>query len=123
MEKCGIGTSIPIVAYSTFLRLDGRKYTCYFQPGEADYNMLIWNNLKNKYKAFYNEEPPNENFQIKCLHQPKMSVMNYKQTIIKGYSGEFLLSGPVPLLQIAVDSGLGSKNSQGFGCVKLIRKT
>jgi CRISPR-associated endoribonuclease Cas6 len=117
-----IKTLSPIVAYSTFLRPDGRKYTCYFQPGEADYSTLIFNNLKNKYKAFYNEDAPRGSFQIKCLHQPKMSVMNYKQTIIKGYSGDFLLSGPISLLQIAVDSGLGSKNSQGFGCVELIKK-
>ncbi len=121
-DSIKVKTMSPIVTYSTFLRPDGRKYTCYFQPGEADYNTLILNNLKNKYKAFYNKDAPCGNFQIKCLHQPKMSVMSYKQTIIKGYSGDFLLSGPIPLLQIAVDSGLGSKNSQGFGCVELIKK-
>lgn len=112
----------PIVAYSTFLRLDGRKYTCYFQPGEADYNQLIENNLRKKYEAFYKSSAPEGNFYIKCFHQPKMSVMNYKQTVIKGYSGRFALSGPIPLLQMAIDSGLGSKNSQGFGCIKLVKK-
>lgn len=117
-----VQTMSPIVTYSTFLRPDGRKYTCYFQPGEADYNQLIESNLKKKYEAFYKNSAPEGNFYIKYLHQPKMSVMNYKQTVIKGYSGRFALSGPIPLLQMAIDSGLGSKNSQGFGCIKLVKQ-
>ena len=116
-----IQTMSPIVVYSTFLRPDGRKYTCYFQPGEADYNQLIGNNLRKKYEAFFKMTAPEGSFHIKHLHQPKMSVMNYKQTVIKGYSGKFMLSGPIPLLQMAIDSGLGSKNSQGFGCIKLVK--
>lgn len=46
-------------------------------------------------------------------------VFSYKNTIVKGYSGKLLISGPRGLLQMAVDSGLGSKGSQGFGCIEL----
>jgi len=46
-------------------------------------------------------------------------LINYKNTIIKGYSGKMVVTGPIELLQMAVDAGLGSKNGQGFGCVEL----
>lgn len=32
-EKIKIRTLSPIVVYSTLIRPDGRKYTCYFEPG------------------------------------------------------------------------------------------
>lgn len=120
-DKVKIRALSPIVTYSTLLRLDGRKYTCYFEPGEPDYDELISNNLKKKYKAFYKEEPPSENIKIESLNQSKLSIVKYKGIIIKGYIGRFILSGPTPLLQIGIDSGLGSKNSQGFGCVEIIK--
>jgi len=118
-NRINIKTLSPIVAYSTLLRPDGRKYTCYFEPGEKDFCRLIENNLRKKYEAFYKKEAPDGEFEIRQLHKPKMSVMSYKQTVIKGYSGRFELSGSIQMLQMAVDAGLGSKNSQGFGCIRL----
>lgn len=107
----------PIVLYSTMLRPDGRKYTVYFQAGDPDYERLLSGNLQKKYRAFVGMEPPAENVQARALGQQKMIIISYKDTIIKGYTGKLFLSGPIPLLQLAVDGGLGSKNSQGFGCV------
>lgn len=115
-----IRTLSPVVVYSTLLRPDGRKYTCYFQPGEPDYDRIISSNLRKKYEAYYNEEAPAGSVKVEKLSQVKMHVMSYKDTVIKGYSGKLQLSGPKELLQIAVDAGLGSKNSQGFGCVELV---
>src|SRR5690606_18659292 len=43
----------PVVAYSTMLRLDGRKYTCYFQPGESDFERLVAESLARIYTAVY----------------------------------------------------------------------
>ncbi|MFZ3132612.1 MAG: CRISPR-associated endoribonuclease Cas6 [Desulfosporosinus sp.] len=40
--------------------------------------------------------------------------------MIKGYSGMMELSGPSQLLQVAIDAGLGSKNSQGCGCLEMM---
>lgn len=115
-----IRTLSPVVAYSTLLRPDGRKYTCYFQPGEPDYDRIISSNLRKKYEAYYNEEAPMGDVKVEKISQVKMHVMNYKNTVIKGYSGKLQLSGPKELLQMAVDTGLGSKSSQGFGCVEVI---
>jgi len=120
-ERIKITTLSPIVVYSTLLRPDGRKYTCYFEPWERDFAEIIENNLKKKYKAYYNVEPPSGNVSIIPLKRPKLSVINYKNTVIKGYSGTFILSGPVQLIQLAAESGLGCKNSQGFGCIKILK--
>jgi len=122
VDKCEIliRTLSPIVVYSTLIRPDGRKYTCYFQPGDPDYERLISSNLCNKYRAYYNEGAPDGEVTVEKVGQVKMHVINYKDTVIKGYSGKLLLKGPKELLQMAVDAGLGSKNSQGFGCVEII---
>lgn len=119
-QQVRIKSLSPIVVYSTLLRPDGRKYTCYFQPGEPDYNRLISGNLRKKYEAYYNEEAPAGDVKVEKLGQLNMHVMNYKKTVIKGYSGKLLLIGPSGLLQMAIDAGLGSKNSQGFGCVEVV---
>lgn len=120
-EEVVVRTISPVVLYSTMLRPEGRKYTVYFQPGDPDYNRLLNQNLRKKYQAFYGVEPPVGDVQAKALGLQKMNIVDYKGTIIKGYSGKLLLTGPVQLLQLAVDGGLGGKNSQGFGCLEVIR--
>ena len=120
-ENIKLRTLSPIVLYSTMFRLDGRKYTVYFEPGDPDYVRLLNDNLKKKYKAFWGMEPPAEDIKVISLGWQKMRIINYKGTTIKGYSGKLKLMGPVPLLQLAVDGGLGGKNSQGFGCVELVK--
>jgi CRISPR-associated endoribonuclease Cas6 len=119
-EEVYLRTLSPVVLYSTLLRPDGRKYTCYFQPGEPDYDKLLHSNLQKKYRAFYGTAPPPGEVRAKAMGRQRMSIINYKGTVIKGYSGKLLLTGPVPLLQMAVDGGLGGKNAQGFGCVEVV---
>ena len=114
-----VRTLSPVVAYSTLNRPDGSKYTCYFHPREADFQRITSENLRKKFTAFTKTEPPKDNIEIKPLNEPKLNIINYKNTIIKGYSGIFELTGPQELLQMALDAGLGSKNSQCFGLIRL----
>jgi len=46
--------------------------------------------------------------------------MYYKETVIKAYSCRFRLGGPKELISLALNAGLGSKNSQAFGCPEVI---
>ena len=110
----------PVVAYSTFTKPDGGKYTCYFQPGEREFNRLVEENLKKKYQAFHYQAPPASEIRIKCLKPPRLHLIKYKNYVIKGYSGLLSLHGPQSLLQMALNAGLGSKNSMGFGCGELL---
>ena len=119
-ETVLLQTLSPIVLYSTLLRADGRKYTCYFQPRDPDYEQLLGENLRKKYQAIYNEKPPLGEITVKPVGEQKLKIINYKGFIIKGYAGRIRLEGPQPLLQMAVDGAVGGKNSQGFGCVKVV---
>lgn len=118
-EEITVRTLSPVVAYSTFYRPDGRKYTCYFQPAEPEFDSLITANLRKKYQALYGCEPPPGEVMVKKVGKGNWHVLNYKGTIVKGYSGPLRLAGPPELLQIAIDAGLGSKNAQGFGCLEI----
>jgi len=66
------------------------------------------------------KDAPEEDVEIEPISKTKLSVVKYKDFVIKGYSGKFIMKGPVPLLQMGIGTGLGSKNSQGFGCVEVI---
>jgi len=111
----------PIVVYSTMTKSDGSKYTCYFHPGEKEFEKIATENLRKKYQALTGKRIDDE-LTIRCESRPKLCVLDYKNTIIKGYMGKLSLNGPNPLIQIALDAGLGSKNSQGFGCMRLAEK-
>lgn len=115
-----VKTLSPVVVYSTLFRPEGSKYTCYFQPGDSDFSRLAAENLRKKYQAIYGIKPPEGEIHIKPLYQPKLQIIKYKNFVIKGYSGVLSISGPAPLLQVAMDAGLGAKNSMGFGLIEII---
>jgi CRISPR-associated endoribonuclease Cas6 len=117
-DRITVRTRSPVTVYSTLYRPEGDKYTAYFQPGEPDYDRLVTDNLKRKYQAAFQEEPPAGHVHVQALGRLKLNVVRYKGFIIKGYSGRLRLEGPPPLLQMALNAGLGAKNSQGFGFIQ-----
>lgn len=119
-DEAILETLSPIVAYSTLVKADESKYTCYFQPGENEFEKIVVGNLRKKFEAFTGIRP-DEELQVRCISRPRLSIINYKGTIIKGYMGKLKLSGSRRLIQTAVDAGLGSKNSMGFGCVRITK--
>lgn len=116
-----IRTKSPIVIYSTFQTQTSKK-TYYYNPYEKDFSEMLRQNLIRKYKALHDMEPEDSNFTIEIADGtcPKESVLIYKGTVIRGWNGKFLLKGSDALLTLAYDAGLGSKNSQGFGCIEII---
>ncbi|GFN35036.1 CRISPR-associated endoribonuclease Cas6 [Tepidimicrobium xylanilyticum] len=110
----------PVTVYSTLYRPEGRKYTCYYAPNDKEFTRLISENIIKKYMAYYEKEPVNKEFTIKPIGNSRLHVLTYKGTLIKGYSGKFILQGDQSLIELALSSGLGNKNSQGFGFIKLL---
>lgn len=113
-------TKSPIVVYST-ADINGRKKTYYYNPREKEFEELIRQNLINKYNALYNKQPLENEFYIKPIENSKLkeNIDIYKGIVIKGWTGEFEINGSNELLNLAYNTGLGSKNSQGFGCIEL----
>ena len=118
-DEAVLETLSPVVAYSTLTKGDGSRFTCYFQPGEKEFERIAAENLRKKYEAITGERVE-DGLSIRCLTNPRLCIVEYKGTVIKGYMCKMKLSGSQWLIQAAVDAGLGSKNSMGFGCVRLV---
>ncbi|MEA4884839.1 MAG: CRISPR-associated endoribonuclease Cas6 [Clostridia bacterium] len=117
-ESIAVRTLSPVVSYSTMQKADGSRYTVYYQPGEPEFARLASANLIKKAQALAGLTSIAGEATVRPVEQLRMSIIDYKGTVIKGYSGRLGLQGPSVLLQMALDAGLGSKNSQGFGCLE-----
>lgn len=121
-EKIRVKTLSPIVIYST-VKVDGKQRTVYYNPKDSLFSEKIRENLLRKYRAIHGQAPEDDRFEIKYIDnnkEPKISVINYHKTIIKGYNGKFMLKGNPELIRLGYFTGIGSKNSQGFGCFEII---
>jgi len=82
---------------------------------------LISENAKKKFRAFYEREPEGEIYLNPLnLNTGNQTIISYKGTIIKGWTGIYEISGDRELMKIVYDTGLGGKNSQGFGCFEVL---
>jgi len=107
----------PVTAYSTLN--NGR--TIYYSPDNQNFKRIIKENIIKKYVAFFKQEPLNMDFEIECSKNKFNKVINnYDGFIIEGWMGSFLLKGNTNMIKLAYDTGIGGKNSQGFGCFELI---
>jgi CRISPR-associated endoribonuclease Cas6 len=112
----------PLTVYHTE-NVGGKKFTHYYTPWEDEFEQLIAINLVDKYKTLH----PDSNYQysevsIKPMFYEDMryqKIIKFKTTVIKGWMGSFLLSAPIDLISQAYFSGIGAKNSEGFGCFKV----
>lgn len=114
-----IRTISPITIYST----DKTKYppTKYYHPFEPEFSCKILENLQRKHVALYSEELHLLGSYIRPLEIKKEVVTKFKNTVIKGYDGIFELCLPQKAFDLAYNTGLGSKNSQGFGMFEVVK--
>lgn len=108
----------PVVVYSTLSNGDGRRYTYYYSPFEPRFSALVAGNLAKKHLLIHGRPARTEGFTIRPVRveDRDMKITRYKETVVKGWMGEYELHADPGLLQIALDAGLGAKNSQGYGC-------
>lgn len=111
----------PLTVYSTLPRGEKGKFTYYYSPYEPRFKELVRNNLAKKYQLIYGYFPPDLPFNIYPvkIRERDFKITRFKGNIVKGWMGEYELYGSTDLLQVALDAGLGSKNSQGYGCCAL----
>jgi len=112
----------PVVVYSTLAGVDGRHYTYYYSPFETRFIELVANNLAKKHLLVYGRPVSLDGFDIRPARvgDRDLKVTYYKETVVKGWMGQYELRGDPDLLQVALDAGLGAKNSQGYGCCDLV---
>ena len=118
-EKIRVRTLTPVEVHSTLYKGDDQKKTYYYNPAEEEYTQLIEENIKKKWEA-YQEEKLNKDYNIEPVSVDKMSqtVQYFKDIVIKGWNGHFYIEGPSELIHFILDTGIGSRNSAGFGMIE-----
>lgn len=111
----------PITVYSTFQGPAGKK-TYYYHPDEKEFELLINENLIKKSELINGLSSGNNNISIKPISNNKMRVIKYKGFVIKAWDGIYELSGSPELKKISYQTGLGAKNSMGFGMWELFKE-
>lgn len=112
-----IATRSPIVAYVT--EEDGK--TRFFSPEEEAFYAMIAANARRKWQSCYGAEMPGalsvtpvENVRF------RKQVTLFKNTRITAWDGRFRLTGDPRVLDFLYHTGLGAKNSQGFGMFAIL---
>jgi len=115
-----IKTLSPITAYQTFEKENNRKFYKYYNPSQPQFNELIKENARKKYEILTGKNVNKEDFpfEIKPLNTKK-TLIKYKNFMVEGYDGEFLVKTKPEILKTIYDAGLGAKNSQGFGMIEV----
>lgn len=116
----------PITCYSTLLRQDGRKFTHFHSPRDGDFQKLLGDNLRKKYALLFpHEEVPPGEVSLEPLgnsfRETAAKFCAEDALPIRGWWGNFRLCAPGELIQVALDAGLGSKNSGGWGCIRPLK--
>jgi len=120
-EEIVVKALSPVCCYSTMYRADGKPYTVYHSPLESEFQRQIHNNLLKKYQLIYPDKAiPEGEVLLEPVSSPRLQLALFKPDDprpIKGWWGRFVLRGPKDLLSVALDAGIGAKNSSGWGCV------
>ena len=117
-EKIRVRTLSPITVYIT----DESGHTRYYSPEDKEFYNGIIRNARRKFAGYFGTE---EDFSLEITPCPGKSYIKratkFKDTFITAWHGEFELSGSVKTLNFLHKTGLGSKNSQGFGMFELVK--
>jgi len=110
-----IKTISPITVYKTPV---GGRFHQYLSPHEEEFYKLLVDNIRRKYTLVYGK-PPEGDIEIKPV---KVSERDFKKIVFKGklikaWSGIFEIKAPKEVINLVLESGLGAKNSAGFGMV------
>lgn len=95
---------------------DGK--TLYFSPDDNEFATRLQSNFEKKYMNIC--ETKASSIVIKPLGSHKKTVTNYKGIWINAYSGKYYIEGNTHALEFLYNTGLGEKNSQGFGMFDII---
>ncbi len=114
----------PVTVYSTILSQSGKPLTYYYSPYEDEFSKLISGNAKKKHFLLTGEESVG-NLALTPLYfsEKRNRVIAYfKNTRIEAWTGVFKLKGDISLIKTVYETGIGGKNSAGFGMFSLYAK-
>jgi len=121
-----VKTLSPITIHSTLKGADGKKKAYYYNPFEKDWEEKLMDNIKRKAKAIgWDDERisllKDAYIRPVKVNKKNLQIVYYRNTLIKAWSGVYEINLPEPFFSLVYDSGLGDRNSQGFGMLQLLR--
>ena len=115
-QEIVLDTMSPICVRATL----ADKRTVYFSPFDEEFAGRVNANFAAKYRVCYGSEPVGGITLLPVRVTPAHKyVTRYKQTMITAWHGRYRLSGSEENLNFLYHTGLGEKNSQGFGMFRL----
>lgn len=108
----------PITVYRTL----PNRHTYYYNPLDNEFSQLVNENYHRKWKSAVGELPKDsvELIALSVGRRDKV-VTRVKGTIINAWGGTYLLKGNSRALEFLYHTGLGAKNSMGFGAFEILR--
>ena len=110
------------------LRKANDRYATYLSPEEPAYGDLLHRNLSQKWQTLPGAPPfPGTKWEFRLLNTPRSKLVSVKsftsrESKVKGFQFRFQLKAPVEVHRLMLSSGLGEKNSIGFGWVDQLRE-
>lgn len=107
----------PIAVYRT----DEDRHTVFYSPADEAFCPAVVRNAERKY-TYLTGHTPAQPLTVQPLFTdlPKKLCTVFKGTYITGWFGDYLLSSTPDMLDFLYQTGLGSKNSEGFGLFNLL---
>ncbi len=104
----------PIAVYHT----EPSGFVRYYNPFEKDFFERVSKNIKNKFEMFF-DKPLSDSVAVECIapSDGDKCVTHYEESIITAWYGKYRVTAPPEVLDFIWHTGLGSKNSIGFGTV------
>lgn len=108
----------PVCVYSTDSET---KKTYFYDPSEPEFGNMVNENFIRKYTACYGVEPKSDVLiePVRITRKDKF-VTNYKGFYVSGWLGIYRLYGERKYLDFLYQTGLGSRNAQGFGMFNIL---
>ena len=117
-ERITVKMLSPVCVYATN---PGTRHTNYFTPHQDLFCEAVVQNAMRKFTAAYGQTPEGElKFMPYKVGSRDKILTRYKSMIIEAYMGIYRLAGDPFLLTFLYNTGLGAKNSQGFGMFEVI---
>lgn len=118
-DDVGIRMRSPICLYSTD---PVTKKTHFYAPDDEEFGWRLNDNFIRKYRACYGVEAES-GIEIEPVRvgQRDRYVTRYKDFYLSGWMGRYRLKGARKYLDFLYQTGLGSKNAQGFGMFDIER--
>jgi CRISPR-associated endoribonuclease Cas6 len=123
----------PVTVSKIIQKTNGDNSIYYLSPHDTDFSDRLENNLIAKYnllypgeKVFCNITPDFE--YLKDTNRNKSILVNINKNnnqiiSVRSYKLPLWITGKKKLLEFAYNSGIGEKNSMGFGFIDIIRQT